>query len=174
MDLKTLEALKLAVVGLLLAWAAYEDLKKREVSPKYAAAIAVLGGTASIYEYASSAMWLPMLIAIVGLVAFYAAGIASAMLPQHFFGGGDAKLMMALSLALPFPPIWSLDHMVVFFTPAFPLTLFVNAVLFSLPLFLVFRKTGVPFLVPLLLSLVFSVLYGDALLNLLSLIIVIP
>jgi len=123
-----LTAIQITVVLSFMLYASWSDIKTREVSNKVWAFLGPIGlaiTLANIHLTGSYSklndLALSFLITTVLAIALFYLG---------FFGGADAKALICLSLALPYPPTEV-------FTPAFsfipllPLSVFANAILSS-------------------------------------------
>lgn len=94
----------LAILALLLLGAAVTDLKARIIANPLNLAIALL---APAYWWASGlAPWPDMILqALLGAGVF---AVFAAMFAMGWMGGGDVKLLGALALWLPLPPLLKL------------------------------------------------------------------
>jgi len=123
-----LTALQITVVLSFMLYASWSDIKTREVSNKVWAFLGPVGlafTLANIHLTGSYSKFNDLALSFL-----ITTGIAMALFYLGFFGGADAKALICLSLALPYPPTEV-------FTPAFsfisflPLSVFANAVLSS-------------------------------------------
>ena len=113
---------------IILAYASWSDLRKREVSNKVWAIFAPLAVVStslqfflfspeSLYGFALSFV----ITSALSITLFYAGA----------FGGADAKALICLSLALPSYPTYLLRSSFILLSPLFPISVFCNAVLLA-------------------------------------------
>ena len=107
-------------------YASWSDLKKREVSNRVWAVLAPLAFSLTFYQYFTFTREMLQIYAFsfvitsaLSIILFYAGA----------FGGADAKALICLSLALPYPV--HLFQPLGFVSPLFPITVFCNAVLLA-------------------------------------------
>lgn len=109
-----------------LLYASWSDWKQREVSNKVWMLFAPLAFLTTTIQFVFYAQWLLFnyalsfaVTSLMSIALFYAGA----------FGGADAKALMCLALALPYPV--HLIPNVRLFLPVFPFTVFSNAVLLA-------------------------------------------
>jgi preflagellin peptidase FlaK len=121
-----LDAARVLLSLSFLLYASWSDWKQREVSNKVwivFAPLAFLMTTVQFVLYAQGLLFnfaLSFAITSVMAIALFYAGA---------FGGADAKALMCLALALPYP-VYLIPN-VRLFLPVFPFTVFSNAVVFA-------------------------------------------
>jgi len=111
---------------IFLLYASWSDWKKREVSNKVWVAFAPPAFALTVVQFVFYAQWL--LLHYVLSFAITSA-LAIALFYTGAFGGADAKALMCLALALPYPVY--LTPNVALFLRIFPFTVFSNAVLLA-------------------------------------------
>lgn len=178
-----LEFSRLMVCFALLGFASWQDLKKREVSNRVWKVFAPVGVSLSLLQ---------LLVFDLGTWDLYLFSIGVSFLLSvalfylGVFGGADSKALMCLSLTFPYAPY-------TLYTAAatlnlFPVTILINsfvcavAGVFSVFLYSItykllyhkpqektlldsWKKNGVPMILFVLLGLIYTLLFGDFLLN---------
>lgn len=109
----------------MLSIGSYYDLKSREVDDRLWAVFGGAGMVIYVWEYVSTAtVDVPMALISVSLTT----AIAMALYRYDFFGGADAKALVAVSVILPvYHPLMSF-----YVHPITAITVLTNAVLFAL------------------------------------------
>lgn len=123
------EALNVARVVLSLAfliYASWSDWKKREVSNRVWILFAPLAFALTTVQFI---LYSPELLAIFGISFAITSAMSIALFYLGGFGGADAKALMCLALALPYPV--RLVANVRLYLPIFPFTVFSNSVLLA-------------------------------------------
>jgi preflagellin peptidase FlaK len=109
-----------------LIYASWSDWKKREVSNKVWILFAPLAFVLTIVEFT---LYSPELFVIFGVSFAITSVMSIALFYLGGFGGADAKALMCLALALPYPV--HLVPNVRLYLPVFPFTVFSNSVLLA-------------------------------------------
>jgi len=111
-----------------LFYASWSDWENREVSNKVWVVFAPLAFALTTVQYVFFAQWLLFYYALSFAVTFV---ISTVLFYAGAFGGADAKALICLALALPYPI--SLLSSAAFFSPLniLPITVFSNAVLLA-------------------------------------------
>lgn len=123
------EVLDVARVVLSLAfliYASWSDWKNREVSNKVWILFAPLAFVLTIIQFT---LYSPELLAIFGVSFAITSAMSIALFYLGGFGGADAKALMCLALALPYP-VYLVPN-VRLYLPIFPFTVFSNSVLLA-------------------------------------------
>lgn len=109
-----------------LIYASWSDWKKREVSNRVWILFAPLAFVLTIVQFT---LYSPSLLVIFGVSFAITSAMSIALFYLGGFGGADAKALMCLALALPYPV--HLVPNVRLFLPIFPFTVFSNSVLLA-------------------------------------------
>jgi len=122
--IESLDVARVILSLVFLFYASWSDWKNREVSNKVWIAFAPLAFALTTVQFVFYAQWLLFYYVLSFAVT---SALAIALFYTGAFGGADAKALMCLALALPYP---------VYFTPnvflrIFPFTVFSNAVLLA-------------------------------------------
>jgi len=128
-DLQLIEVFDGIRVFLCLAffiYASWSDLKEREVSNKVWAVLAPLAFALTCTQFL---IFTPDLLQIYAFSFVITSAVSVALFYAGAFGGADAKALICLSLALPYP-VHFLQPLG-FVSPIFPITVFCNAVLLA-------------------------------------------
>jgi preflagellin peptidase FlaK len=120
------DGLRVLVTSTFLIYASWSDLKNREVSNKVWAILAPLAFAMTFFQFF---MFAPDMFQIYAFSFAITSAVSVALFYAGAFGGADAKALMCLSLALPYP-VHLLQPMG-FVSPLFPITVFCNAVLLA-------------------------------------------
>jgi len=107
-------------------YASWSDLRKREVSNKVWAVLAPL---AFVLTFSQFFMFAPDMLQSYALSFVITSAVSVALFYAGAFGGADAKALICLSLALPYPV--HILQPLGFASPLFPITVFCNAVLLA-------------------------------------------
>ncbi|MDI9608984.1 MAG: prepilin peptidase [Candidatus Verstraetearchaeota archaeon] len=113
--------IKAAVVGAMLAFASYQDIKTREIDDRVWLVGGIIGAVLTLYEAATVHGYLHLLAAFsVALTAALGFGVYYLGL----YGGADAKALLAIAVAFPISPVSRIS-------PFFPMTVLGNSLLMS-------------------------------------------
>lgn len=107
-------------------YASWSDLRKREVSDKVWAVLAPLAFALTFLQFF---MFAPDMLQIYAFSFVITSAVSVALFYAGAFGGADAKALICLSLALPYPV--HILQPLGFGSPLFPITVFCNAVLLA-------------------------------------------
>lgn len=124
------EGLQVIVSLMFLLYASWSDLKTREVSNKVWVFFAPIGLVLTLvllflYDFSSDMLYR------FGISAGVTSTLALVLFYVGAFGGADAKALICLSLALPFPPSDFIPLASTTTTLVFPLSIFSNAVIIA-------------------------------------------
>jgi len=119
-DLKTLLIIyNIAVTLSIFLYAAYEDIKKREVEDKIWIILVILTLPSSLYLIGFLKLMLNFIPCFLfGILLYYV----------FKFGGADAKGIWSLSISLPYSPLSTIFPLM----PSFPLSIVFNSIIISI------------------------------------------
>ncbi|XRH75138.1 MAG: prepilin peptidase [Candidatus Methanosuratincola verstraetei] len=114
--------IKAVVVGAMLAFASYQDLKTREIDDWVWIVGGAAGAALTLLE-AATVDGYPYVLAAFSVAI--TAALAFGVYYLGLYGGADAKALLAIAVAFPFSPVSQLS-------PFFPLTVLGNSLLLSI------------------------------------------
>ena len=120
------DGVRVLLTSTFLIYASWSDLKNREVSNKVWTILAPLAFALTFSQFF---MFAPDMFQIYAFSFAITSAVSVALFYAGAFGGADAKALMCLSLALPYPV--HLLQPIGFVSPLFPITVFCNAVLLA-------------------------------------------
>jgi Flp pilus assembly protein protease CpaA len=113
-----------------LIYASYTDIKTREVSDRWLALFFVLGLAYSFFNFSFPQEFLPALLTLLISIFFYKIGM---------WAVGDVAIFATMALFVPMPPFTPILMPTPLFSyPLYPLLIFVNSILCTLPYLLAF------------------------------------
>ncbi len=121
-----LDGVRVLLCLFFLVYASWSDWRKREVSNKVWMVLAPLALLLTSAQYVLFAG--DLLIYVLSFAV--TSGLAIVLFYAGAFGGADAKALICLSLALPYP-IYLFPSSEVYYSPLFPITVFSNSVLLA-------------------------------------------
>ncbi len=120
------DAVRVLLCLAFFIYASWSDLQKREVSNTV---WVLMAPSAFTLTFLQSLIFFPSMLRVYALSFAITSAVSVALFYAGAFGGADAKALICLSLALPYP-VQSLPPLN-FVSPLFPLTVFSNAVLLA-------------------------------------------
>ena len=127
MDIPSLNVTVLVISVIFLGYAAYSDLRTREISNRVWAIYLPISCVILVFRLLLN----PQLIVISVISFLIISCLSLATFYLGLFGGADLKAFICLGIALPFHPL-SQRTVLISVNPIFPLTIFYNTYLFSL------------------------------------------